>query len=454
MTSKREVGAAVPPSLQQREADHQDALAPIYQSQQAELGRLKTPRPNQNLDPTRSPTTVNKTIATGRKSLLADPQTTLTQSSPLAIPEVYPRFISQDSACEAFVKAVQGVIAGSDVLDLEQVPSQYRPWLEFALDMKRPRSQVILTLPAASSSSRSADIDSWRLDSSVKKERIHPSFVDLIRRPKSSSTESTLPNNGRPVITKSTIKRRGSECEFEVSPSAKRRRIDSWPPPACELDDIHEHLASTRKSHQGCPSKDQRLELLGDAVLHYILTVLLYKELPLADEGQLTGMRVLLENNCSLANFARMYNMDDLLERKEKEKKKESVRSKRLADIFEAYIGGLFLEKGIDTVNSFITELMMPIVQHNKWLEVPDPHALSQLKTKLGPERTNNLRFEKVDRVNASSPIVVACMIAGSIIGQGCGLAFSDARLRAAMAALREIDRCALDQFEPLEGRL
>lgn len=124
-------------------------------------------------------------------------------------------------------------------------------------------------------------------------------------------------------------------------------------------------------------SNNERLEWLGDAVLHYIVSLILYDRYPNCTESELHKRRVLLENNNTLERMAKSYGFhtrSDLLFGKGVtingikgfgaseyvDVNQDKGVSKPIADLFEAYIGALFVErghKGLDEIKIWLSEL-------------------------------------------------------------------------------------------------
>ncbi len=100
---------------------------------------------------------------------------------------------------------------------------------------------------------------------------------------------------------------------------------------------------------------NERLEFLGDAVLDFITGAWLYDRFPEMTEGEMTRMRSALVHTEQLADFARQVNLGKaiLLGRGEL-RAGGRQRPAILCDAFEALIGALYLDAGIDAVQAFI----------------------------------------------------------------------------------------------------
>ncbi len=108
-------------------------------------------------------------------------------------------------------------------------------------------------------------------------------------------------------------------------------------------------------------SSNERLEFLGDSIISFVVSKFLYNKYENFDEGSLTNMRSLLVNTKSLAQIARELNFGKLLKlSKGEEESKGRENTSLLADCFEAFIGALFLDQGVEQVSKFLTLVLLP----------------------------------------------------------------------------------------------
>lgn len=121
---------------------------------------------------------------------------------------------------------------------------------------------------------------------------------------------------------------------------------------------------------------NQRLELLGDAVVQIILTEELFKRYPTLQEGALTKIRSALVNQDSLARFARDLGLGESLRLGKGEKEMNgNDRASTLCDLFEALTGAIYLDQGLETARGFFLNILNRLV--------PEPAAvLSDLNPK------------------------------------------------------------------------
>jgi len=111
--------------------------------------------------------------------------------------------------------------------------------------------------------------------------------------------------------------------------------------------------------HPDALEDNERLEFLGDAVLDFLVGEWLYNRFPEMEEGGLTQMRSAFVQTGQLANFAREIHLDKAIRLGWGELKSGGkLRNSLLCDVFEAFIGALLLDQGIEYVKSFIYPLL------------------------------------------------------------------------------------------------
>ena len=114
--------------------------------------------------------------------------------------------------------------------------------------------------------------------------------------------------------------------------------------------------------HPDALEDNERLEFLGDAVLDFIVGAWLYNRYPEMAEGDLTRMRSSLVHTRQLADFARKLSLGKALRLGKGESQSGGrKRDPLLCDTFEALIGALYLDSGIDVVLSFISPFLAEV---------------------------------------------------------------------------------------------
>lgn len=110
---------------------------------------------------------------------------------------------------------------------------------------------------------------------------------------------------------------------------------------------------------------NERLEFLGDAVLDFLTADMLYRQFPEMSEGELTRLRSALVRTESLAELARECQIGMYLYiGKGEETSGGRERTNNLCRAFEAVIGAIYLDQGLQSVTEFLLPRLMRLQQH------------------------------------------------------------------------------------------
>ena len=136
-------------------------------------------------------------------------------------------------------------------------------------------------------------------------------------------------------------------------------------------------LALTHRSAQG--DNNERLEFLGDAVLDFVVSEVVFRSHPNSPEGDLSRLRASLVNDRMLATIARDIGLGEYLhlgsgERKSGGHRRDSI----LADALEAIFGAVYLDTGLDAARRIIAT-----AYGSRFEEFPDVEELRDPKTRL-----------------------------------------------------------------------
>ncbi|SFV60303.1 Ribonuclease III [hydrothermal vent metagenome] len=116
--------------------------------------------------------------------------------------------------------------------------------------------------------------------------------------------------------------------------------------------------ALTHKSYKK-PYNNERLEFLGDAVLDLIVGEYLFNKFPKENEGLLSKIRASLVNERGFAKLARDINLGDcLLISSAEENNHGRTKPSLLSNAFEAIIGAIYLESGLESASKIAIELI------------------------------------------------------------------------------------------------
>lgn len=185
---------------------------------------------------------------------------------------------------------------------------------------------------------------------------------------------------------------------------------------------------------------NQRMEFLGDSVLQFVVSVYLFKHFPEHHEGHLTLLRSSLVNHRIQAAIARELGLDKLINFGNQGMK--SFREKLLADILEAFVAALYVDKGLRYVETFCYVCLFPRLEESiinqDWMD-----AKSQLQqcclTSRELGKTPDLPQYKVLQNKGPAHhkrYTVAVYYKGRRMGSGEGKSIQQAEMAAAKDAL------------------
>ncbi len=116
--------------------------------------------------------------------------------------------------------------------------------------------------------------------------------------------------------------------------------------------------ALTHKSYKS-PVNNERLEFLGDAVLDLIVGEYLYHKFPKAHEGELSKLRASLVNEEGFAKLAQSLGIGDyIFISQAEENNKGRTKPSLLSNAFEAVMGAIYLESGLEKVRELVLRLL------------------------------------------------------------------------------------------------
>lgn len=104
---------------------------------------------------------------------------------------------------------------------------------------------------------------------------------------------------------------------------------------------------------------NQRLEFLGDAILSLAVAEWVFHRYPEFREGEMTRLRAVLVSEEMLARFAAQLGLGDFL----RLGRGEEERASNLADAFEAVVGAMYLDGGLEPVRAMVRFLMAPMAE-------------------------------------------------------------------------------------------
>lgn len=197
-------------------------------------------------------------------------------------------------------------------------------------------------------------------------------------------------------------------------------------------------------THPSCNSENntkhqdyEKLEFVGDSVVGFVSADLIYKHHPEMDQGLMSKLRSYLVRSKSLANYSRKYNFHEYIRIGHSISRDQLYHSdKILEDVFEALIGALYLDQGIEVAYRVIEEIFTEDIINTGMDELVDS------KTRLQEEIQSEYREAvKYVLIGESGPahdrtFEVEVLFNGLVLGRGSGKSKKAAEEAAAKDAL------------------
>lgn len=186
----------------------------------------------------------------------------------------------------------------------------------------------------------------------------------------------------------------------------------------------------------------QRLEFLGDAVMQLQTAQYLYKNYPLWDEGQLTELRIAMVQTRSFALLAKELSFNDyILLGHGEELIGARHRDSLLEDVWEAFIGALYLDQGSAMVTEFLTQHMFAKINTGFYDQFID--FKSKLQELLQKNGAVQIKYQKLSQTDLDEhnqqQFTVAVEVQGKVLATGHGSSLKNAEKAAARAAYQQL---------------
>lgn len=200
------------------------------------------------------------------------------------------------------------------------------------------------------------------------------------------------------------------------------------------------HSSFANEKHWPYKKNNERLEFLGDAVLELVSSDFIFHEHGSDMEGDMTKLRASLVCERSLADSARQIGIGAVIRLGKGEfSTGGNERDSILSDAFEAVIGAIYLDGGIESAMSFIRRFVLSDIEHKK-LFYDSKTALQEVIQERGE---NTIMYELVSETGPDHAKVfeVNCRLADEIIGTGKGKSKKAAEQNAAYEALLRLKK-------------
>ncbi len=199
-------------------------------------------------------------------------------------------------------------------------------------------------------------------------------------------------------------------------------------------------LALTHPSfanEQGLAGDYERLEFLGDSVLGLAAAEWLFSSYPEVAEGEMSELKAYLVSGPTLAQWARTLELGAAL-RLGVGEDRSGGRSKAslLADVFEAVLGALFLDRGWNAARAFVVPMFKEALERRPALHLGDAKTRLQEAAQARGQSLPEYRLVREEGPDHDKRFTVECWFDGAALSEGRGRSKKLAEQRAAATAL------------------
>lgn len=202
---------------------------------------------------------------------------------------------------------------------------------------------------------------------------------------------------------------------------------------------VHTSFVNENKNAK---TDNERLEFMGDAVLQQWVSHQLFLIKPVLAEGQMTTLRAHLVNESSLANYARQLDLARFLKLGVGEEKTGGRdRDSNLANMFEAFLGALFLQCTPEAVDIILEKVITPQLINVDSIKNTD--FKTRLQEVIQSDARKTVVYEVVRMMGPSNKpeFEVVVKLDEIILGRGRGLSKKKAEQEAARNAFDKMVR-------------
>ncbi|MCX7957000.1 MAG: ribonuclease III [Endomicrobia bacterium] len=183
---------------------------------------------------------------------------------------------------------------------------------------------------------------------------------------------------------------------------------------------------------------NERLEFLGDSVLSVVISEFLYKQCKNKNEGELSKLKSILVSKKQLSEWGKEINLGNYIFLSSAEEAAGGrYKDTIIAGAFEAILGAIYLDQGINVVRNFLLEKFLNDVIHN--IEYQDYKSLLQEYSQK--EFKELPHYEIIKETGPDHNKIFDCVVKinQKILGKGKGKTKKEAQQNAAKEAIENL---------------
>ena len=185
---------------------------------------------------------------------------------------------------------------------------------------------------------------------------------------------------------------------------------------------------------------NERLEFMGDAVLQICVSERLFVMRPQLSEGDMTLYRARLVYEPALAEYSKQLQLNQFLQLGMGEERHGGRdRVSIIADLFESFLGAVYLDSGIKSVNKILDVVLIPVMKNLEALGITD--YKTKLQEFIQSDSRKSVSYEVIGIEGPSNrpEFEVVVKLDHLIFGKGKGLSKKKAEQMAAKDAFDKL---------------
>lgn len=185
---------------------------------------------------------------------------------------------------------------------------------------------------------------------------------------------------------------------------------------------------------------NERLEFMGDAVLQLWISDKIFRIEPPLDEGHMTTLRAQLVCEKALAIYAKELKLNDfLLLGSGEEKSGGRERDSIVSDMFEAFLGALYMDSRMETIDNILDEVITPRLQDPNQVIVMDYKTKLQEFVQSDTRKTVTYEVVRVTGPSNNPKFDIQVKLDEIVLGRGSGNSKKKAEQMAAKDAFEKM---------------
>lgn len=218
---------------------------------------------------------------------------------------------------------------------------------------------------------------------------------------------------------------------FDVNLACQCLKYTFNNPTLCQMAFTHRSFTSESPS---IDYDNEKLEFLGDAILGSVITAFIFEHCPDQKEGVCSQLKAFLVSATACREYAKKLKLENLLLLGKGEKKNQEGAFSRLADLFEAVVGAIFLDGGFEAAQGFIqTHFSKHLLENIEGFK-PNPKMLLQEHLQQHQKMPRYQLLEEYKKEHRSY-FVIGVFVEEKLIAKGEGFSKKEAEYEAANRA-------------------